>query len=81
MRRGFTLIETLVVFSILAIFSCLLVPSLTRLTNSYNLNMAGQAMSSTLRQAQCLAIAKHQNQQVYPQQTSLPKTIKIKQKL
>lgn len=55
-QTGFTLIETLITVSLLALFTALMIPSLQRVTPALNLEQRANALRSLIKQARTLAI-------------------------
>lgn len=56
-RRGFTLVETLVVLAIVGVLAAISIPAVNSVMNSYNLNSAGQSVLSQLTLARQEALA------------------------
>jgi len=77
MRRGFTLIEILIVLGILGISFFAAYHSLTRFSAGLSLNAAAKAVVTDLRSLQAKAVSQHKTLELSPASIKLPDGIKI----
>ena len=76
-QKGFTLIEVLIVLSILAISFALAYPALSRFSARLTLQAAARTLASDFRALQAAAVSKHRTLNFQPEKATLPGGIKV----
>lgn len=76
-RQGFTLIETLIIISILGVLFAATLPLYSSFSAQLALNTAASTIASELRSVQSQAVTRHQTLSLPPDKIKLPAGIKF----
>jgi len=77
-KKGFTLVEIVVIIGILSVLFSLALPLSTRFSSSLYLYASARALASELRQLQSSSVLRHQSLSFVPDKFTLPPGIKFK---